>query len=96
MKEAEADRARCACASDRSQRRTTLALKRLVAELSPTYAAVALAIRKPPFPELPATVRAVWTSYSLEMRCGRDAVSTGHLRRGQAAWPRGAVVPPRR
>jgi pyruvate/2-oxoglutarate dehydrogenase complex dihydrolipoamide dehydrogenase (E3) component len=36
---------------------TTLALKRLVTELSPAYAVVALAIRKPPFPELPGTVR---------------------------------------
>ena len=43
--------------------RTTLALQRVVTELSPTYAAVALAIRKPPFPELPATVPAVRQSY---------------------------------
>ena len=71
MKEAEANaliarvrRSIAAC--------TTLALKRLVAELSPTYAAVALAIRKPPFPELPATVRAVWTSYSL--KCAADGM----------------------
>ena len=62
MKEAEANaliaRVRRSIAA-----RTTLALQRLVTELSPTYAAVALAIRKPPFPELPGTVRAVWKSY---------------------------------
>jgi len=51
---------------------TTLALTRLVAELSPAYAVVALAIRKPPFPELPGTVRAVWTSYSL--KCAADGM----------------------
>ena len=31
---------------------------------------------------------------SSAMRRRRDAVSAGHLPRGQAAWPRGAVVPP--
>jgi hypothetical protein len=71
MKEAEANaliarvrRSIAAC--------TTLALQRLVAELSPAYAVVALAIRKPPFPGLPATVRAVWTSYSL--KCAADGM----------------------
>src|SRR6185295_7458002 len=36
--------------------RTSLALQRVLAELSPTHAAVALAIREPPFPELPKSV----------------------------------------
>jgi len=52
--------------------RTTLALQRVVTELSPTYAAVALAIRKPPFPELPATVPAVRQSYRLQ--CAADGM----------------------
>jgi hypothetical protein len=52
--------------------RTTLALQRLVTELSPTYAAVALAIRKPPFPELPRTVSAVRESYRLQ--CAADGM----------------------
>jgi len=43
-----------------------------VTELSPTYAAVALAIRKPPFPELPATVPAVRQSYRLQ--CAADGM----------------------
>ena len=71
MKEAEANaliaRVRRSIAA-----RTTLALERVVAELSPTYAAVTLAIRKPPFPELPGTVRAVLKSYSL--KCAADGM----------------------
>jgi hypothetical protein len=71
MKEAEANaliaRVRRSIAA-----RTTLALQRVVTELSPTYAAVALAIRKPPFPELPGTVRAVWKSYRLQ--CAADGM----------------------
>ena len=46
--------------------RTTVALQRVVAEWSPTYAVVALAIREPPFPELPATVSTVRESYRLQ------------------------------
>jgi hypothetical protein len=52
--------------------RTTLALQRVVTELSPTYAAVALAIREPPFPELPGTVPAVRQSYRLQ--CAADGM----------------------
>jgi hypothetical protein len=52
--------------------RTTLALQRVMTELSPTYAAVALAIRKPPFPSLPTTVPAVWQSYRLQ--CAADGM----------------------
>ena len=42
--------------------RASEALQRLVAELAPAYTVVALAIRKPPFPELPETVASVWGS----------------------------------
>jgi len=52
--------------------RTTLALQRVATELSPTYAAVALAIRKPSFPELPGTVGAVRKSYRLQ--CAADGM----------------------
>lgn len=41
------------------------ALQRLRTELAPTHAVVALAIRKPPFPELPDTVRSAWGSQLL-------------------------------
>lgn len=51
---------------------TTLALERLVTELSPTHAAVALAIRKPPFPKLPTTVTEVRQSYRLQ--CAADGM----------------------
>ena len=71
MKEAEANaliarvrRSVAAC--------STLALQRVVAELSPTRTAVALAIRKPPFPGLPGTVREVWKSYAL--KCAADGM----------------------
>jgi len=37
-------------------------LQRLVTELAPSHTAVALAIRKPPFPDLPETVASVWGS----------------------------------
>jgi hypothetical protein len=52
--------------------RTALVFQRVVTELSPTYSAVALAIRKPPFPELPETVRAVRKSYRLQ--CAADGM----------------------
>jgi len=52
--------------------RTTLALQHVVTELSPAHKAVALAIRKPPFPELPGTVSAVRQSYKLQ--CAADGV----------------------
>jgi hypothetical protein len=52
--------------------RTTLALQRVVAERLPTHAAVALAIREPAFPELPATVSAVRESYRLQ--CAADGM----------------------
>jgi hypothetical protein len=71
MKEADADaliaRARRSIAA-----RTALALQRLVTELSPVHAAVALTIRTPPFPELPGTVRAVRKSYRLQ--CAADGM----------------------
>lgn len=52
--------------------RTSLAFERLVDELAPAYAAVALAIRKPPFAELPATVTEAWNSYTL--LCAADGM----------------------
>jgi len=52
--------------------RTTLALERVVTELSPAHKAVALAIRKPPFPELPGSVSAVRQSYKLQ--CAADGM----------------------
>ena len=76
--------------------RTSEALQRIVIELAPAHTAVALAIRKPPFDDLPATVAAVRTSYRL--LCAADGMlyQTGHLPRGSAAGARRAHVPPRR
>jgi hypothetical protein len=48
------------------------ALRRIVTELEPAYAVVALAIREPPFPELPETVAAVWKSHRL--LCSADGM----------------------
>src|SRR5713226_14973 len=42
--------------------RTSEALRRVVIELAPAHTAVALAIREPPFDDLPATVASVRTS----------------------------------
>src|SRR5436190_12001147 len=71
MKEDEADaliaRVRSSIAA-----RTALALERVRTELSPAHAVVALAIREPPFPELPATVAAVRQSYRLQ--CAADGM----------------------
>jgi hypothetical protein len=44
----------------------------VVTDLAPAYAVVALAIREPPFPALPASVAAVWQSYRLQ--CAADGV----------------------
>jgi hypothetical protein len=52
--------------------RTSTAFERLIAELAPAHAVVALAIRKPPFPELPATVSEAWNSYQL--LCAADGM----------------------
>jgi len=52
--------------------RTTDALRRIVDELAPAYATVALAIRQPPLDTLPATVAAVRASYRL--RCAADGL----------------------
>src|SRR5438067_6138548 len=51
---------------------TSNALRRVVIELAPAHTAVALAIREPPFDDLPATVAAVRTSYRL--RCAADGM----------------------
>jgi hypothetical protein len=52
--------------------RTSEALRRVVTELAPAHVAIALAIRDPPFDELPATVAAVRTSYRL--LCAADGM----------------------
>src|SRR6266849_8318607 len=52
--------------------RTSEALRRVVIELAPAHTAVALAIREPPFDDLPATVAAVRTSYRL--LCAADGM----------------------
>ena len=52
--------------------RTSEALRRVVVELAPAHTAVALAIREPPFDDLPATVAAVRTSYRL--LCAADGM----------------------
>ena len=52
--------------------RTSDALRRVVTELAPAHTAVALAIREPPFDDLPATVAAVRTSYRL--LCAADGM----------------------
>jgi hypothetical protein len=52
--------------------RTSEALQRVVFELAPAHTAVALAIREPPFHDLPATVGAVRTSHRL--LCAADGM----------------------
>ncbi len=51
---------------------TAAALQQLVNELAPTHTVVALAIREPPFPRLPARVAEVWASYPLQ--CSADGM----------------------
>jgi hypothetical protein len=51
---------------------TTRALERLVGELAPTFAVVALTIREPLFPSIPTRVAAVHASYQL--RCSADGM----------------------
>jgi hypothetical protein len=51
---------------------TAEALRRIVTELAPAHAAVALAIRQPPFDDLPATVAEVRASYRL--LCAADGL----------------------
>ena len=52
--------------------RTSDALTRVVTELPRSYAVVALAIRKPPFADLPKTIAAVRKSYRLQ--CAADGM----------------------
>jgi hypothetical protein len=51
---------------------SSLALQGLVAELAPDHAIVALAIRKPPFAELPRAITDVWNAYRL--LCAADGM----------------------
>jgi hypothetical protein len=48
------------------------ALRKVVSDLAPAYRVVALAIREPPFPELPDTVATVRQSYPLQ--CAADGM----------------------
>jgi hypothetical protein len=52
--------------------RTARALDQVLTDLAPAYAVVALAIREPPFAELPDTVAAVRQSYPLQ--CAADGM----------------------
>jgi hypothetical protein len=52
--------------------RTSETLTRVVTELAPSYAVIALAIRTPPFADLPETVAAVRKSYQLQ--CAADGM----------------------
>jgi hypothetical protein len=52
--------------------RTAEALRRITTELAPEHAAIALAIRQPPFDDLPATVAEVRASYRL--LCAADGM----------------------
>jgi len=71
MREGEAD-AVIAGVRQSIAARTSEALRRVVIELAPAHAAVALAIREAPFDDLPATVAAVRTSYRL--LCAADGM----------------------
>ena len=71
MREGEAD-AVIARVRQSIAARTSEALRRVVIELAPAHAAVALAIREAPFDDLPATVVAVRTSYRL--LCAADGM----------------------
>jgi hypothetical protein len=48
------------------------ALREVLADLAPSYSVMALAIREPPFPELPDTVALVRQSYQLQ--CAADGM----------------------
>jgi hypothetical protein len=52
--------------------RTEAALQRIVTELAPSHAVVALAIREPPFAKLPTSIAAVRASYQLQ--CAADGM----------------------
>jgi hypothetical protein len=52
--------------------RSESALRRLATDIEPTHVLVALAIRQPPFPALPANVAEVWRSYRLQ--CAADGM----------------------
>src|SRR5688572_5019993 len=51
---------------------TAQALERILSEVAPACRVVALAIRKPPFPRIPSSVRAVHASYQL--LCSADGM----------------------
>ncbi len=51
---------------------TARAVRQIVRDLAPAYSVVALAVREPPFPTLPASVLAVRQSYPLQ--CAADGM----------------------
>jgi len=69
--------------------RTSEALTHIVADLEPDHAVVALAIREPPFADLPDTVAVVRDSYHLQ--CAADGVMF-HMALCQAARQLGLAV----
>ena len=52
--------------------RSESALRTIATDIAPAHALVALAIREPPFPALPADVAEVWRSYRLQ--CAADGM----------------------
>ena len=68
---------------------TSRALDNIATEMGPRHAVVALAIREPPFAELPGTVAAVWQSYQLQ--CAADGMMY-QLALCRAAHDRGLQV----
>jgi hypothetical protein len=52
--------------------RTSVSMKRIVTEMAPRYVVVTLAIREPPFAELPKSVAGVRASYRLQ--CAADGM----------------------
>jgi hypothetical protein len=71
MEEAEAD-ALIARVRQSVAARTSVGLQTIVTELAPTHTVVALAIREPPFADLPKSVAAVRASYRLQ--CAADGM----------------------
>jgi len=69
--------------------RTSTALQRIVTDLAPTHAVVALAIRDSPFAELPESVAAVRASYRLQ--CAADGMLY-QIALGRAARQAGLAV----
>jgi hypothetical protein len=84
------------------EQRTARELSRLVAELTPAWRVVALAVREPPYASLPASVAGVRASYALQnaadgvmyhqalCRAARDLGLDVHAIRRKGEMPRAA------